>query len=84
MGEGGTGDDEEAVEEVGTSEMEPPVEWVLTVEGVFERRANWASELARAAVLMVLAVEEELVEYDEIREGAELMVEERDEDLEWT
>lgn len=84
MGEGGTGDDEEAVEAVGTSEMEPPVEWVLTVEGVFERTANWASELARAAVLMVLAVEEELVEYDEIREGAELMVEERDEDLEWT
>lgn len=84
MGEGGTGDDEEAVEAVGTSEMEPPVEWVLTVEGVFERMANWASELARPAVLMVLAVEEELVEYDEIREGAELMVDERDEDLEWT
>lgn len=84
MGEGGTGDDEEAVEVVGTSEMEPPVEWVLTVEGVFERRANAASELVRPAVLMVLAVEDELVEYDEIREGAELMVDERDEDLEWT
>lgn len=83
MGEGGTSDDEEAVEAVGTSEMEPPVEWVLTVEGVLERRPNAASELARAAVLMVLAVEDEL-EYDEIRDGAELMVDERDEDLEWT
>lgn len=82
VGDGGTGEDEEAADEVGTSEMEPPVEWVLTVEGVFERRDNAASVLDSTAVLIVPAVDDELEEYDETREGAELMVEERDEDLE--